>query len=76
MSLLCFPNRSAILDQARTNGQEIIGRSCGQHRQIPLRCVWKPTTNHTLAEEWKRVQGRAENGRHQGESNNMLTPKG
>ncbi|TNN23845.1 hypothetical protein EYF80_066032 [Liparis tanakae] len=66
-SVVCFPDRSSVLDEARPDGQEAPRRPGRQHRQVPLRRLREPDAEHPLAEERQRVQGRAEDGRHQGE---------
>lgn len=75
--VLCFPpNRSSLLDQAGPDGQEALGRPGCQHRQIPLCRSWEPDADHPLAEKRQRVQGGAEDGRHQGRKTYHLQVSG
>lgn len=73
---LFLPSDSAVLDQAWPHGQEAAGGPSGQHGQVPLPGQWKPRPHNPLAEERQGVQGRAEDGGHQGERRNVFTPKG
>lgn len=66
-SIFIWTNRGTLLDQTGPDGQEASGRPGGQHRQVPLRRSREPHADHPLAEERQGVQGRAEDGGHQGE---------
>lgn len=74
--VVCLVHRSAVLDPARSDGQETLGHSGCQHRQVPLCCVRQPNANHPLAEEWQRVQGGTADGRHQGKRTRRLKVRG
>lgn len=62
----CLANRSALLDPARSDGQEAPGHPGGQHRQVPLPRLREPHPHHPLAEKREGVQGGAADGWHQG----------
>lgn len=62
-----FLHFSTILDSYSKDGQEALCSPSWKHCEIPLPCHREPSSHHSLAKEWQRIQRRAPNRRHQGE---------
>lgn len=63
----CFLHFSTILDSYSKDGEEALRSPSWKHCQIPLPCHREPSSHHSLAKEWQRIQRRAPDRRHQGE---------
>lgn len=62
-----FLHFSTILDSYSKDGEEALRSPSWKHCQIPLPCHREPSSHHSLAKEWQRIQRRAPDWRHQGE---------